>query len=311
MSWPAANANASALGSSGSGNSGDMHQQLGIALAGDNVWLFQSSAIATFSRIIAAVVWYCFVYNVCVGILVCYRVCRHSWQKSRCVALMLNVLQAVVALLGATAHLVQHCSPWLVDCELGLLLSSVVLAISGGSITAILVLFAYQSTASPNDARWVLCLGIPGVLLSIVAGGLVYAAFAPQTDVVGNCILTLRHIAWVMGKLSLDLVANIGLSWVYLSVLRSIVRDTSLSVYRALLRHGFLGRLAVLLSSIVCAILAANDALAGLVSEIYTIDLLLSSSIIGYQLRSQYRALAHPLASVTSEDSGPDFIRLH
>jgi hypothetical protein len=214
-----------------------------------------------------------FFYNIHTG-LFSYIKAKYYRQcpRNQDLILLVNVLQSLVCFGAGVLVLVRHCAPWAFDCNVDMIACAVALAVSSGCITGIMVVFAYQSAETTQRARALLVFGIVSVVATVAVG-------AFSTDVVSmgrtsfaNCLMSAHSMTWVMCKLMVDLITNLGLSLAYLSMLRKIVNDTGLSIYRILFAHGLLGRFLVLLSNLLCAVLVAMNITSKWHVFFYSID---------------------------------------
>jgi hypothetical protein len=246
----------------------------------DNHYIFEYSRYAVVKQIIFIFGWCLFFFNARKAIANHYWLTKGESPRSDYIMSILNIVQASVAFIGTTSGLIRSCVPWILKCHCSLAASTTVLVITGGCINSILVLFAYQSVSNPKYARWLIYIGIVSTLLTVIFGGLTYFAFEVEPANFNQCAFVLKYDGWAAGKLYVDLTSNFFLSWVYYSMLRDIVRDTGLSVYRALLRNGLVGRFIVLISNIVCAALILSGEVDTCVGELYALDSKSSNGLV-------------------------------
>ncbi|KAI8049956.1 hypothetical protein BDF22DRAFT_657495 [Syncephalis plumigaleata] len=162
--------------------------------------------------------------------------------------------------------------PWLFGCEVTKHLSILCLTISTGCVNGILVAFVFQSSTNLKRDYILIGLGVIAILATIGVSAFAYVAVEFEGSVNGNCYLVAQQRSWVIVKFVIDLTIKFGLSCVYLNVLRNIVRDTGLSVYRALWRGGLIGNFLVLFSNISCVTLVSTGVLSRWATELYVTD---------------------------------------
>ncbi|KAI8049955.1 hypothetical protein BDF22DRAFT_162177 [Syncephalis plumigaleata] len=242
-----------------------------------------------------------FFYNVYTGLLGYIKAKYQQCPRNQNLMLLVNVLQSLVCFAVGALVLVHHCAPWVFDCTVDMVACAVALAVSGGCVTGIMVVFAYQSAETTQRARALLAFGVVAVVATVTVGAFSAHAISMGRTTFSNCTMSAHSTAWIVCKLMVDLVTNFGLSLAYLSTLRRIVNDTGLPIYRVLFTHGLVGRFLVLLSNLICAALVAVNIASKWHVLFYSIDELLASTILNWQLMARHRALNTPLANISAE----------
>ncbi|KAI9598618.1 hypothetical protein BDF19DRAFT_410692 [Syncephalis fuscata] len=213
-----------------------------------------------------------FFYNAYAG-LVGYLKARHQrCPRNQNLMLLVNALQSFVCFCVGVLVLIHHCAPWIFECTVDLAACAIALSVSGGCVTAIMAAFAYQSAETTQGAHTLLAFGVFTVVATTVVDALAFKAMEMGITTFRNCTMTADSKTWIIGKLMVDLTTNLGLSLAYLNMLRKIVNDTGLPIYKVVFAHGLTGRFLVLASNLVCAILVASNAFEKWHVLIYSID---------------------------------------
>ncbi|RKP26623.1 hypothetical protein SYNPS1DRAFT_21653 [Syncephalis pseudoplumigaleata] len=237
-----------------------------------------------------------FFYNVSTGLAGYLRAIGQKCPRNQHIMLLVNMLQSLVCFSVGVLILVRHCAPWMFACTVDMIACAVALSVSGGCVTSIMVVFAHQSAETAARARALLAFGVVSVVATVTVGAFSVHAISLDHTAFDNCTMSAHSTIWIMCKLAVDLATNLGLSLAYLSMLRRIVLDTGLPVYRVLFAHGLLGRFLVLLSNLVCAALVSTHLLNKWHVLLYSVDELVVSTILNWQLMARHEALNTPMA---------------
>jgi hypothetical protein len=213
-----------------------------------------------------------FFYCLRMALSVYIRARQYGCPTSQKIVIYLNILQSISSFVVCYYIVLRHAMPWVANCDFNKTLSITCLTICTGCITGILVIFVFQSAVCARRERILLGLGSLAIAATMGISSMGYFALEYTTTPNNSCILNARHKGWVYMKLIIDLTTNLGLSWAYLNVLKGIMQDTGMPVYRALFRDGMIGRFLVLFSNIICAVLVATDCATRWTAEIYVID---------------------------------------
>jgi hypothetical protein len=201
---------------------------------------------------------YLFLHCTCIAFNVYRRSSQYHCLFTQKLIIYLNLLQTCFCLFVAILVLLRHTMPWIFSCEVIKQLSILCLTISTGCVNGILVAFVFQSLTSLKQSHFLIWLGVIAIIATIGVSGFGYVAVEYAESTNGNCYLVVQRRSWVIIKFIVDLTIKFSLSYAYLNVLRNIVRDTGLSVYRALLRDGLIGSFLVLFSNILCVTLVST-----------------------------------------------------